>query len=174
MGIGCDGTLGKAQGWNTRTAWWAKMPGRGLLLPRARLYFGGFTRPPSHPSWQPAIGWEGGKEAGEGHTGAPGTCVNVFMCRCMSLSRHRVGWRHSALALPSKSTPPLDEWGSTRIGHSLCLQCSGTERRGKPRSRSYCPPHLFIGLYKPGNPLLKTVPCPLYIGDLGLWERLLV
>lgn len=129
---------------------------------------------PATPPGSRLLAGKGERRRGRGIQVPLALCVNVFMCRCMSLSRHRVGWRHSALALPSKSTPPLDEWGSTRIGHSLCLQCSGTERRGKPRSRSYCPPHLFIGLYKPGNPLLKTVPCPLYIGDLGLWERLLV
>jgi len=74
---------------------------------------------------------------GEGGGGivwrAPGRRMNVFTCRRMSLSRHRLGWRPSAWAPPSKSTPPLDVCGGTRIGHSLCLQCSGAERRGKPR-----------------------------------------
>ena len=48
-----------------RTAKWARMPGRGLLLPKAHLYFGGSIRPPSHPPWQPAVGWERAKEVEE-------------------------------------------------------------------------------------------------------------
>lgn len=64
--------------------------------------------------------------------GGLGGCRNVFTCRRMPVWQ-RVGWRASVLAPPSESTPPLTVWRSTRRGHSLCLQCSGTERRGKPR-----------------------------------------